>query len=321
MSVHRCSTIIARSPATTSSRMVSRHSGSRPDLTRRWSSATQSAGLIPFGMAMELATRNAWPSGEESTSSPGTSDPGLNCLKLVHVPPYSATSHPGGALRWYECRSDSNEVGDGGDWTSVARGVSGWRGPAVSSAVQEISVKASAVRSAATRVLGEVSISSPFACGVARLGADPQERAKPPRSTRAGPPRLRAGGIRTTRWRNCRDAVEPDDTAVGYLDQAGRGCAGSPTRPLHLRRGHSVSATASRPVSSSTDTAAAQSQKAVNGTKARVQIARARPAGPQRPGPGLPVHVQLAHRRWCRQGRRVRRLVDRHPDHMRCSDR
>src|SRR5215207_8674588 len=149
MSSHRWWVRVACSPATTSVSVDSRQLWVGPDETRRSTSASHSSRLMPSGMAIELDTRKPLPSGAESTSSPGTSAPGLNCAKSVQVPPYSVTFHPAGTSKWYECRSDTNWLADREDGTSVASAV-----PARSSEAHDASDITSAVRSAARRRRG-----------------------------------------------------------------------------------------------------------------------------------------------------------------------
>src|SRR5688572_21633817 len=96
MSTHRCCVMAARSPATTPVLVVMRHAFEGPDEVRRSSSAIHLSGLMPSGMTIELETRNPLLPGEDTTSSPGTSLPGLNCANSVHVPAYSSTSQPAG---------------------------------------------------------------------------------------------------------------------------------------------------------------------------------------------------------------------------------
>src|SRR5690606_32751266 len=80
------------------------------------------SGEVSEGISIEFITRKSDLSGGATTSSPGTSAPGLNCSRSVHTPSYSFTCQPGGTATLYPCRVDSKMSGalmDGADVSGV----------------------------------------------------------------------------------------------------------------------------------------------------------------------------------------------------------
>src|SRR5919106_554501 len=108
---HSCCTTVAGSPRNFSLPVVPGHSAGRPPATSASNASSHSASDNPEGIFIESLTRNDERSAGATTSSAGTSAPGENCERRVHVPSYSVTSQPGGTSRRYPCREDSNVRG------------------------------------------------------------------------------------------------------------------------------------------------------------------------------------------------------------------
>ena len=84
------------SPARTPLRVVTSQPSGNPAATRALKSESHCWADMPSGMAIESMTRNDVRSGVATTSSPGTSAPGLNWSSEVQVPSNSLVTQPAG---------------------------------------------------------------------------------------------------------------------------------------------------------------------------------------------------------------------------------